>query len=86
MKGLACKYTDGDSEADTQTDFSTERKKRQADVQSAAPMKPVKSSKSEALVCADCGAGIGAKVRNYSQKQFGRPLCIRCQHDAINIA
>ena len=36
--------------------------------------------------CADCGATISDKVRDYSQKQYGRPLCMRYQHTAKNIA
>jgi hypothetical protein len=29
--------------------------------------------------CADCGAEISDKVRDYSVKKFGRPLCMDCQ-------
>lgn len=29
--------------------------------------------------CADCGAGIGQKVHDYSQEKYGRPLCMNCQ-------
>lgn len=38
------------------------------------------------IKCADCGATISDKVSSYSQKQFGRPLCIRCQHQVSHIA
>lgn len=76
--------TGDDPEADMQNDMSTEQQKRQTNVTSAAPMKPVKHS--QPRICADCGAAISEKVSHYSQKQFGRPLCIRCQHQATNIA
>lgn len=29
--------------------------------------------------CAECGAKLTEKVREYSIRQFGRPLCMRCQ-------
>lgn len=32
--------------------------------------------------CAECGKGITEKVLQYSQKQFGRPLCYSCQGKA----
>ncbi|WP_346682942.1 ERF family protein [Megasphaera stantonii] len=76
--------TGDDPEADIQTDLSTTKQKRQADTQPAVPIQPVKQA--GALACTDCGVTISEKVSNYSQKQFGRPLCIRCQHQAANIA
>lgn len=76
--------TGDDPEADIQPDLSTTKQKRQADTQPTVPIQPVK--KAGALVCTDCGVTISEKVSNYSQKQFGRPLCIRCQHQAANIA
>ena len=33
-------------------------------------------------VCSDCGARISDKVAAYSKQQFGRELCMRCQHEA----
>ena len=33
-------------------------------------------------VCSDCGACISDKVAAYSKQQFGRELCMRCQHEA----
>lgn len=71
--------TGDDPEADMQTDLATTQQKQQTNTRPAAPMTPVK--KSQPLVCADCGATISDKVSSYSQKQFGRPLCIRCQHN-----
>ncbi|OUO47997.1 ERF family protein [Megasphaera sp. An286] len=76
--------TGDDPEADLQTDLATAQQKRQTNTNPAAPVKPV--SKAQPLVCADCGATISDKVSRYSQKQFGRPLCIRCQHQVSNIA
>lgn len=70
--------TGDDPEADIQTDLSAAKQKRQADTQHAIPMQPVK--KSGASVCADCGVAISEKVWKYSKEQYGRPLCMRCQH------
>ena len=75
--------TGDDPEADMQTDISTAQQKRQAN-QPAAPMSSI--NKKQPLKCADCGATISEKVSKYSQKQYGRPLCMRCQHDVSNIA
>lgn len=33
-------------------------------------------------ICADCGIRISDKVAAYSKQQFGRELCMRCQHEA----
>lgn len=30
--------------------------------------------------CSDCGVMISDKVQQYSEKRFGRPLCMNCQH------
>lgn len=30
--------------------------------------------------CSDCGAVISDKVSQFSEKRFGRPLCMKCQH------
>lgn len=76
--------TGDDPEADIQTDLSTTKQKPKATVQSSAPMQSVR--KKQPLKCADCGATISDKVSSYSQKQFGRPLCIRCQHQVSHIA
>lgn len=72
--------TGDDPEADIQTDLSTTKQKQQAGAQPATPMKSVK--KSQALICADCGAAINEKVWKYSQERYGKPLCIRCQRQA----
>lgn len=80
--------TGDDPEADALTDESAE-----AEMKSAKPsrsqqtnvMKPV-SGKGKTLRCADCGTTISDKVWNYSKKKYGRPLCMRCQHDAEAIA
>ena len=72
--------TGDDPEADVQTDLSAAKQKQQAGAQPATPMKPVK--KSQALICADCGAVINEKVWKYSQERYGKPLCIRCQRQA----
>ena len=76
--------TGDDPEADMQTDIATAQQKRQANTQPAPPMKPVQ--KSQPLMCADCGTVISEKVWKYSQKQYGRPLCMRCQHQVSESA
>ena len=76
--------TGDDPEADIQTDLSTTKQNPKATAQSSAPMQSVR--KKQPLKCADCGATISDKVSSYSQKQFGRPLCIRCQHQVSHIA
>lgn len=80
--------TGDDPEADVLTDESAG-----AETKSAKPsrsrqtnmMKPV-SDKGKTLRCADCGTTISDKVWKYSEKKYGRPLCMRCQHDAEAIA
>lgn len=75
--------TGDDPEADMQTDSSMVQQNKQSNIQPAASMKPVKKSKS--FACADCGATISEKVSNYAQRQFGKPLCIRCQRQHSDI-
>ena len=36
--------------------------------------------------CSDCGVGINDKVKTYSIRQYGRPLCMRCQHNEVQTA
>lgn len=71
--------TGDDPEGDIQTDIATTQKKRQADTPTAVSMRTVK--KKAALVCADCGTTISEKVWKYSKEQYGKPLCMRCQHN-----
>ena len=79
--------TGDDPEADVLTDESTA-----TEIKSAKPsrsrqntMKPV-ADKGKTLRCAHCGTTISDKVWNYSEKKYGRPLCMRCQHDEQGIA
>lgn len=36
--------------------------------------------------CSECGASISDKVRQFSEKRFGRPLCMKCQHETQGTA
>lgn len=36
--------------------------------------------------CSECGASISDKVRQFSEKRFGRPLCMKCQYEAQGTA
>lgn len=81
--------TGDDPEADVRTDMNTASKqpiKVAAVKTSVSPVsptvrvKPRPTSENTVNRCADCGTIISDKVREYSQKQYGRPLCIRCQH------
>ena len=75
--------TGDDPEADTQTDISAEedaKAVKSMPVRQERPVKPVK------VRCADCGITINERVGNYSLKKYGRPLCMRCQHEAEGIA
>lgn len=71
--------TGDDPEADMQPDIAIKQQKKQNNTKLAAPMKSVK--KSQHLVCSDCGTAISEKVSQYSQNQYGKPLCMRCQHE-----
>lgn len=42
--------------------------------------------KADALVCSECGALITDKVRSFSEKRYGRPLCMDCQRQGKRIA
>lgn len=41
--------------------------------------KPQETKKEEGLKCADCSATIDQRVNDFSKKNFGRPLCFKCQ-------
>lgn len=41
--------------------------------------KPQETKKEEGLKCADCSATINQRVNDFSKKNFGRPLCFKCQ-------
>lgn len=38
-----------------------------------------KQQETASFKCEDCGTGITEKIKNYSQKQFHKDLCINCQ-------
>lgn len=42
--------------------------------------------KADALVCSECGALITEKVRTFSEKRYGRSLCMDCQRQGERIA
>lgn len=74
--------TGDDPEADVQNDTVTNRTSGNMN---SAPRQTTKlknqKEKAQPLRCADCGMTISDKVWSYSANKFGRPLCLRCQHD-----
>ena len=75
--------TGDDPEADENTDkaVSQEQPKRQV-IKENDSGKPRTVAKAGYSTCSDCGATISQKVAEYSEKRFGRKLCMRCQHQA----
>ena len=80
MMSLAISTGD-DPEADTKTDennsygysgFSAPQFKSNVDSQSVS---------ARGATCADCGSKITAKVKAFSEKRFGRGLCMNCQQN-----
>lgn len=44
------------------------------------PQKPFDETSGDiALVCADCGGGIASAVKVFSERKFGKALCLECQ-------
>ena len=76
--------TGDDPEADTLTEESaaTEMESIKLSRSRQNSMKPLSSGEGKSLRCAACGTTISDKVWRYSEKKYGRPLCMRCQHDA----
>lgn len=86
--------TGDDPEADPNTDQntlgSTGGKARVQIMQNNTTRAPEVSNKAgntagrtiHTHICADCGIRISDKVAAYSKQQFGRELCMRCQHEA----
>ena len=86
--------TGDDPEADPNTDQntlgSTGVKARVQIMQNNTTRSPEVSNKAgntagrtaHTHICADCGIRISDKVAAYSKQQFGRELCMRCQHEA----
>lgn len=79
--------TGDDPEADMQTDTATNPTSGNM---KSAPKQTMKTKnpkeKEQPLRCADCGMTISDKVWSYSAKKYGRPLCLRCQHETQSIA
>lgn len=75
--------TGDDPEADMQTDLSAKMHEEKVNQK---PTSPKRDSPVMEMRCADCGISISEKVGKYSSKKYGRPLCMRCQHDAQGIA
>lgn len=78
--------TGDDPEADVKTDVHTSIARPTEQSGPAEPPRrtvPIASKKRAQQVrcCADCGAAISDKVSDYSMKQYGRPLCMRCQQN-----
>lgn len=83
--------TGDDPEADSKTDehtlASTGGQTSCATTQNEVKRPPQVGRKAvntlgKVYVCSDCGARISDKVAAYSKQQFGRELCMRCQHEA----
>lgn len=74
--------TGDDPETDMQTDISVGENAETASMP-VPQERPIKSVK---VRCTDCGIIINERVGNYSLKKYGRPLCMRCQHEAEGIA
>lgn len=78
--------TGDDPEADIKTDLNASAEKAVAQSIPAEVLRRqtparTKGIQQSANRCADCGAVISDKVRDYSIRKYGRPLCMRCQHD-----
>ncbi len=81
--------TGDDPEADSRTDENTSMEgSRNAGSRNPFPMDfpsqkntgfPRANPSPKTAVCVSCGAPISEKVRNYSMRQFGKPLCMNCQ-------
>lgn len=41
---------------------------------------PTSTSQNFSAHCSECGVSISDKVRQFSEKRFGHPLCMKCQH------
>lgn len=79
--------TGDDPEADMQTDMATNPANgnmNSAPRQTTNPKN--QKEKAQSLRCDDCGMAISDKVWSYSSKKYGRPLCLRCQHEAAATA
>lgn len=82
--------TGDDPEADTATDthMAVEFHQRNHPTPAKYPkaMQAHKKTDTGTFVCADCGTAISERVKTYSEQQFGRPLCMRCQHQSAQSA
>ena len=79
--------TGDDPEADMQTDMATNPANENVNSVPRQTTKPkTQKEKAQPLRCADCGMTISDKVWSYSSKKYGRPLCLRCQHEAAATA
>lgn len=83
--------TGDDPEADRKTDrtASTPEPVARQTIPAEGPDRqtPVRTKRVQPVNrCADCGAVISDKVWEYSVKQYGRPLCMRCQHNTRETA
>ena len=79
--------TGDDPEADMQTDTATNPAGGNINSAPKQTTKPKnQKEKAQPLCCADCGMTISDKVWSYSAKKYGRPLCLRCQHETQGIA
>lgn len=81
--------TGNDPEADSRTDENTSMEgSRNTGSRNPFPMDfpnekntgfPRANPSPKTAVCVSCGVPISEKVRNYSMRQFGKPLCMDCQ-------
>ena len=88
MLSLAISAGD-DPEADRWTDESTsveDNATNQASTSVTVRPTPFKEKDAFGTICSECGAKITPKVQQFSEKRFGRPLCMSCQKSNKNIA
>ena len=75
--------TGDDPEADCHTEERTPTKEMN---RFTAPEQSAWNNPKSASVCSQCGTHITEKVKRFSITQYGRPLCIKCQHSENKIA